>query len=321
MLCTPGTGGSAWTRTTRSHLPLRVPLAVTDMMMDLTRLLPKALPTTFGTPELVDRARAAGRLRAELLLPPVDVAFNAPQAGDPLPFRERHGVRDGDLLLVTVCRLSQWLKSESLLRTLEMVRELGRELPLRCIIVGDGALRPRLEALAQEVNAALARPAVALAGALLDPRPAYAAADVVIGMGGSALRSMAFGKPVVVVGEQAFSAPFTPENAKSFLYRGLFGRGDGSPGHSRLAADVRAFAEHPERRASLGAFARKFVVSHFAIETVGAHLDAFLRDAAVQPPKLRVTAADGLRTAAVYLRERRFLVPSRDRVPQDYAAP
>jgi len=52
-------------------------MIVTHMMMSLTRLLPKELPTTFGTPELVDQARAAGRRRVELVLPPVDVHLNA----------------------------------------------------------------------------------------------------------------------------------------------------------------------------------------------------------------------------------------------------
>src|SRR5688500_17915952 len=40
------------------HIPMGVPMAVTDMCMNVTRLLPRELPTTFGTPELVDKARA-----------------------------------------------------------------------------------------------------------------------------------------------------------------------------------------------------------------------------------------------------------------------
>jgi glycosyltransferase involved in cell wall biosynthesis len=55
------------------HLPMRIPMVVTDMMMGVTRVLPKALPTTFGTPELVDLAKAKGRRCVELLVPSVDV--------------------------------------------------------------------------------------------------------------------------------------------------------------------------------------------------------------------------------------------------------
>jgi hypothetical protein len=40
-------------------------------------------------------------------------------------------------------------------------------------------------------------------------------------------------------------------------------------------------------------------------------LDEFVRDAATQVPRIRDMAADGLRSAAVYLRERRFLGPFR----------
>ena len=36
------------------HVPWGVPLAITDMMMGLARVLPKSVPTTFGTPEIAD---------------------------------------------------------------------------------------------------------------------------------------------------------------------------------------------------------------------------------------------------------------------------
>jgi hypothetical protein len=91
------------------------------------------------------------------------------------------------------------------------------------------ALSANLERLANKVNGELRRPAVAVAGATLDPRPAYAAADIVVGMGGSALRGMAFGKPVVIVGERGFSAPFTPETADFFYYNGIYGLGTVRP--------------------------------------------------------------------------------------------
>jgi len=198
------------------------------------------------------------------------------------------------------------MKAEGLRRTIDAVRTLGRDLPLRLVIVGEGNGRAELEALADLAGRELGRPAVALAGALLDPRPAYAAADLVVGMGGSSLRAMAFAKPVVIIGERGFSLPFDPETAGAFYYRGMYGLGDGSPGNERLAADIRRLAEHPERLPALGEFSRQFVVRHHALETVCARLDAFLRVAASATPRLAVSAADGLRTAAVWLRERRF---------------
>jgi len=289
------------------HLPMRVPMVVTDHMMTLTRLLPKSLPTTFGTPELVDQARASGRAPLELIVPPIDVHLNAPGAADPQPFRERYGIEVGDITLVTVSRLSESLKGESLVRTVNAVRTVGRDLPVRFLIVGDGKVRSQLERLAGEINMELRRSAVLVVGPLLDPRPAYAAADIVVGMGGSALRGMAFGKPVIVVGEKGFSAPLTPETAESFYYKGIFGIGDGNPCNTRLVADIRDLAEHPALRQTLGKFSRQFVVRHFSLETVCGRLAEFCRGAVIEKPRLHVAAADGLRTAAVLLRERKFL--------------
>jgi L-malate glycosyltransferase len=289
------------------HLPMRVPMVVTDMLMNVNRVLPKWLPTTFGTPELVDKAREAGRRRVELLLPPVDVHQNAPGTVDPRPFCERYGIVDGNITLVTVSRLDPWMKSESLVRTIDVVRKLGRTIPLQFVIVGSGGAQAKLERLAGETNTELGRSAVVLTGELLDPRPAYAAADIIVGMGGAALRGMAFSKPVIIVGEQGFSAPLTPETAEFFYYNGIYGRGDGNVSNERLVADIKALAEHPERLLELGEFSRQFVVQHFSLETVSEKLAGYLSAAAAEMPQLHIAAADGLRTAAMYLRDRVFL--------------
>jgi hypothetical protein len=160
--------------------------------------------------------------------------------------------------------------------------------------------------MAQEINIELRRPAVLVTGPLLDPRVAYAAADIVVGMGGSALRGMAFGKPVVVVGEQGFSAPLTTDTAESYYYKGIYGLGDGDPNNAHLLANILSLAEHPEQRLVLGQFSRQFVLRHFSLETVSARLAEFCRTATTEMAPPLVTVADALRTAAVYLRERRF---------------
>jgi len=153
----------------------------------------------------------------------------------------------------------------------------------------------------------LGRVAVVLTGALVDPRPAYAAADIVVGMGGSALRGMAFGKPVIIVGAQGFSVPFTPETAESFYYKGIYGAGDGSSDNARLVGDIRRLAEHPEKSQALGEFSRQFVIKHFALETVSERFAEFCNVAVANQPRLHVAVADGLRTAAVWVKERRFM--------------
>lgn len=289
------------------HYAMRLPMILTDMLMHVTRVLPKSVPTTFGTPELADRARATGHRKVDVLVPPVDVRLNAPGAVDPATFRAEYAIADRDIALVTVSRLAETMKGESLFRTIESVRRLGRDLPVRLFIVGDGELRSELERSAGQVNAELGRRVVVLTGALLDPRPAYAAADIVIGMGGSALRGMAFGKPVVIVGEQGFSAPLTPETAESFYYKGIFGRGNGDPESEGLIGHIRGFAEHPSHLPDLGAFSRRFVQERFSLEAVSARLAAFCQEAVTESPRLRMAVVDGLRTAGIYLREGRFL--------------
>lgn len=284
-----------------AHLFDRIPMVTTVMSMVVPRLLPKALPTTFGTPELVDKAKTAGRTPVELILPPVDVHLNAPGAVDATSFREQSGIKDGDVTLVTVSRLVAWLKGESLRRTIRVVRALGHEFPLRLVIVGDGPARAELHALAQEANKELGRAAVVLVGPMIDPRPAYEAADIIVGMGGSALRGMAFGKPVVVVGEANFSAPFNPKTADSFYYNGIYGLGSNEPGDGRLLADIRGVVERPEQFAALGEYAREFVLQHFNLETVSGRLARFFEHAVARPPRLSTAAVDGLRTAIVYL--------------------
>jgi glycosyltransferase involved in cell wall biosynthesis len=302
------------------HLPQRMPLVVSDMCMELNTLLPKTPPTTFGIPELVDQARARGRKRAELLLPPVDVQWNAPGVVDARQFRERNGIGPREVLLVTVSRLAEWLKGESLQRTIDAVRVLGRRLPLRLVIVGDGTMRPKLQQLAEAANAELGRSAVTLPGALLDPREAYAAADVVVGMGGSSLRGLAFGKPVIVVGERGFSAAFTPQTAQSFYYKGFYGIGDGQSDNVRLIEDIKALVEHPHQLPALGKFSREFVVKHFSLEAGSAALSALCHKAVSEPVGLGAGVADGIRTMAIWVKERRFVPGLKAFVPETEAS-
>jgi L-malate glycosyltransferase len=304
------------------HLPWRTPFLCTVMDMVVPRLLPRALPTTFGTPELVDRARAAGRPRVDLLLPPVDTDHNSLDAADPAAveeFRTRHGLGPADITLVTVARLVHWLKGESLRRSIDAVRVLGRELPVRLVIVGEGPARDELQRRADGVNETLGQPAVVLAGPLVDPRPAYAAADVVLGMGGSALRGMAFGRPVVVLGERGFSEPFTAETAPGFRYRGIYGVGDGAGGGSaddqagtnRLAANLAAVAGQPDRWDDLGQLGRDFVVENFGLPGVSDLLARYCQQAVDGTPSRRVILADAPRTGALNALRSVRAVPNR----------
>jgi len=289
-----------------AHVPLGMPMLVTDMRMEVTPLLPRALHTTFGTPEVLAQARAAGRRRTRLLLPPVDTRSNSMDCTPVDDFRAQWSVSAEQITLVTVSRLEDAMKGESLARTLQAVRRLGHELPLRLLVVGDGAARARTEQQAAEVNDHLGCEAVTLTGAMRDPRAAYAAADIVLGMGSSALRALAYGKPLIVLGERGFARAFTRGTAAHFHHTGFYGVGDGSADNTPLEEVIRRLAGRRDRAASLGEFSRRFVRENYALDVVARqlsdHCNAALADAAVQ----RVDYGDVLRSAALYLREQRF---------------
>jgi glycosyltransferase involved in cell wall biosynthesis len=277
--------------------------------MGVDRILPRAVPTTFGTPELIEKARVTGRHKLELILPPVDLQQNSLDAVDARPFREQYGLQPADIVLVTVSRLVDWMKAESLRRTIDAVRVVARECQVRLLIVGDGPMRPELEDLANKTNTEIGASVVVLTGALLDPRPAYAAANIVIGMGGSALRGMAFSKPVIIVGENGFSAPLTPNTAESFYHKGMYGVGDADPENADLIGHIRQLAQDPEKLRMLGRFSRNFVERSFSLEAAIARLEKFCRTAANEAPRLHVAATEGVRIATIRLADR--LLPNR----------
>ncbi len=298
------------------HLPMGVPLVVSDMMMELTAILPKTVPTTFGTPMVLDAARRGGWCRAGLMLPPVDMVHNAPDAVSGQQFRERLSMDAGGLLVVTVSRLAGF-KADSLRRSIDAIRHVGADVPVTLVIVGSGAERAALEARADQVNAELGRKAVIVFGPLVDPRPAYAAADIVIGMGGSAMRGMAFQKPVIVVGEAGFAEVFAPETAEGFYWRGMYGWGGGKPVNLALEQTIRRLAEDRDLRERLGRYGRTYIAEHHSLEVVADRFAVFCRAACVAGRPTGTRSSDLARLMYVYLRERRFLCPSRSPAKHD----
>ena len=99
-----------------------------------------------------------------------------------------------------------------------------------------------------------------------DPRAAYAAADLVLGMGSSALRALSIGRPVVVQGEEGFSKLFEPETLPYFLRHGMWGRAEtGLDGRAAGRASFEACSPTRRRRAELGAFGRRTVEERFSL--------------------------------------------------------
>ncbi|WP_269327179.1 glycosyltransferase [Kineosporia mesophila] len=269
-------------------LRLRTPTVATVMSMAVAPFLPRGLPLVVGTEDLRRQARANGYEDATLIAPPVDLVANAPDF-DPGDFRVRHGLDPDRLLVVVCCRLVKELKLEGLLVACETIGELSREgHEVQLAVVGDGAAREAVRSAAERANAGADRAVVVLTGELPDPRPAYAAADVVLGMGGSALRGMAFGKPLVVQGEGGFWRVCRPDTIDGFLSAGWYGTEGGDSGHRRLRSELMPLLADAAVRRSLGEFSRHVVVTNFGLEAAArVQADVYARTLHDSPGRYR----------------------------------
>jgi glycosyltransferase involved in cell wall biosynthesis len=269
----------------------------TVMSMAIAPFLPRDLPLVVGTAALQEQTALRRRGPVHLMEPPVDVSANAPShpVGE---FRAAFDLTDTSYIdIVVICRLVPELKLEGVLTAIDVVGSLARSLPVRLTVVGDGTAREAVSARAAKANALAGRRAVVLTGQLIDPRPAYAAADIMLGMGGSALRALAFAKPLVVQGEQGFWELLTPSSVDLFLRQGWYGVSTGD-GASRLAAILRALVADPARRLELGAYGRKLAVSRFSLARAASMQEQIYQDAlsAARRPFLAQTG-DGVRSA------------------------
>ena len=268
------------------RLRLGLPAVCTVMSMTVAPFLPRTMPLIVATGEIRDRALKAGRRNVTVLEPPVDINENSP--GRPLrqdrrSFATGLGLRPDVPLAVIVSRLASELKLEGLLAACDAVGELASSgTQLQLVLVGDGQARPLVEAAAQAASSRAGHRVVTLAGLMTDPRPAYAAADIVLGMGVSAMRGMAFAKPVVVLGEHGFCELLTPQTARVFAHQGWYGLGPRDHGRAeaaaKLTAILRDLAADKARQLSLGQFARTVVVERHSLDGAAQiQLDAYAR--------------------------------------------
>ncbi|WP_328953758.1 glycosyltransferase family 4 protein [Kitasatospora purpeofusca] len=257
----------------------RIPVVTTFYGIRMLRGLPRHQPLVLGLGALLGDGRAFGHRDVSLIEPPVNTATDAPGLVDGAAFRRQHGIGDEELLLAIVTRLVPALEKDAGAElTADAVRQLD-DPRVRLVIVGSGPSLEPLRARAAAVNEALGRPAVLVPGQLADPRPAYQGADIVLGMGGSALRGLAFGKPVVVHGAAGYTAVHEPGPlVEPHASRCMYGFGDGSRAPEALAAQLRGLLDDPVRRAELGAWGREWVVGRFSLESVtGAFEELYAR--------------------------------------------
>nr|WP_280139410.1 glycosyltransferase [Microvirga massiliensis] len=202
--------------------------------------------------------------------PPVNLDADLSSPEQSLDFRTRWQISPDAPLLVIVSRLEKSMKAEGIANVMHAVAHLNAP-ELRLAVVGDGDAAATLRCLAEEVNARVGAKVIMMTGLMNDPRPAYSAADLVLAMGGAAIRGLSFGKPLIVLGSDGFSKPFTQNNLPYFMRYGFYGNGsDGDP-IEKLSFHIHEML-NPTIRDELSHFGRRVVTERFALETATQNL-------------------------------------------------
>lgn len=252
----------------------RRPLVLTVYEMEVDQVVFQAPPLIVGTGYLVeDLQRRHGPVH--LISPPVDLERDDARAVSTSHFLKAHGLNVNHLRIVIVSRLdgeplrpAKTTAIEAAIHTLDRLRLPDVDL----IVVGTGKDEARLRRLATAVNARLGRPACVLTGPMYDPRPAYAAADIVLGMGGSAARGLAFSKPLVVTGEFGWFATFSPESARGIFRTSFWSEERKSDPVAELIRELEPLLVDPDARHRLGQFGRSFAEANFGLTAMARRL-------------------------------------------------
>ncbi|MYV98250.1 glycosyltransferase, partial [Streptomyces sp. SID3343] len=297
-----------------AYVPRGTPVLGTVMSMgSLPPYFPRTgVPLTVGYGDLyaeTGELRGLEGARVHLLEPPVDTAIDHPDTVaatddgtapevDVAAFAAEHGLLKPAPTVVVVSRLAKHLKQEHLERTMDAVGRLSAQLPgVRLVVVGGGSIERELQARAAKLNADAGRRAIVLTGELADPRPAYALADVVVGMGSSVLRGMAFGKPAVVVGEQGYCRPVGPETIGGFDGLGFYGLGQGRPTveDDPLTGQLAALLADSAERERIGAWSLDLVHERFALDRHALRLVDWYEQARAERPVVRGRVGEAVR--------------------------
>lgn len=215
-----------------------------------------------------------------LISPPVDVTADAPDPGLAEAFRNTLGELSDRFLVVIVSRLAEAMKAYPVEVAIAAARNLA-DLGIALVVAGSGDAEIRLRRSAVEANAAAGKEVVRFLGPLLDPRPAYAAADLTLGMGGSAARALAFGSPVVVQGDRGTSELFEPASADSLFRESFWSQEPSSSPVRSLERIIRSLVADADRRRELSSFGRRFATANFGLDAMAARL-ASVYDEAMQ---------------------------------------
>lgn len=270
----------------------------TVMSMSVAPFIPAKMPLIVGTEQIAAVERATGRDLVMLMEPPVDTSANALEAVADLERQVlEHGLDPAKLTLAVVSRLAPEMKLEGVLAAIEFVGGVKGGQPLQLLVVGDGPAFDTVRRKADEVNSRCGEERILLTGEQSDPRWAYAAADVVLGMGGSALRGMSMGKPLVVQGERGYWRALTPRSVQDFYWHGWYGIGDDpARGVLNLENELAPLLADAARRRELGRYARQVIDERFSLDVAAARQLSYYRQVLRAPNPPSVFSHDALRS-------------------------
>lgn len=253
-----------------AHLRDRMPMTMTINSMSVPDFMPPSIPLQVCSPLIASEVHERIPNRpgpVGVLEIPTDTNNQYPGYPGGAEFRAGLGIAPDEQMIVVVSRFARALKQEGLETAIRAAGRLAPQYPrMRLVLVGDGPAMPDLRRLAAKANIAAGREAVILTGELVEPRPAYAAADIVLGMGGSLLRAMAFGKPCIVQGEHGFFRILDGDSARDFRWRGFFGIGGGGNGENLLVDLMERLLVNPELRKRNADFALGLVHRHYSLD-------------------------------------------------------
>lgn len=275
------------------HALMGLPQVMTVLSMDVPRFLPRHLDLVVGTRELLDKADA--HPHRHLIEPPIDTSAEAP--GDRQQARLTWGLGSADFVVSVVGRMTPDLhKDAGVLATIDAVDQLATSQPAVLIAAGDGPTLPAVQDAARRVNDRHGRQVVMVPGNLTDPTSAYVASDVVVGMGSSVLRGMAFGKPAVVLGASGFTMPVTEATFPLFRQTGFYGVGSGE--QYQILAALRFLASDAAEGRSRGEWSRNVVEANYSLASAVIELEAIYHGALARRARAPQRAASLVHSAA-----------------------
>lgn len=276
-----------------THGLLGLPQVVTVDAHQAPRCLPRHLDLIVGSRQ--QWSEAGHHPRRHLVRPAVDTP--APEDTDPIRARSRLGLSPEDLVFTCVGQLTtDQDRAAGVIAAIAFIDRLAQRHPAVLVLAGDGPELLRVRAAARRVNARHGRRVVHAPGLLTDPSAAYAAADVVLGMGGAVLRGMALGKPAIVLGADGYCAPVTPQTLPALDWHGFHGTGDG--GEYPLLPLLAELASDPAERRRRGEWSRALVQDQHSLRRAGLLLENIYGNAVGRRSRIAERAGSLARSAA-----------------------